>query len=182
DRFYPSTGIFTHYLKDSDGRFVGEITDVIADSHGDIWFVGERGLFHLNPQTGQITRPPATIGLAADYVYEDSAGDLWMLSYSPIVGLVKYDPEAERLTKYPVGAGAVGVASSNLLADGQIGFWVPSSQGLYYFDRRTERLTRLFHQDGTDTDSLNDNGVVSVYRDRGGLLWVGTENGGLNLL
>jgi PAS domain S-box-containing protein len=182
DKFNPATGIFTHYLKDSDGRFVGEITDVIADSHGDIWFVGERGLFHLNPQTGQITRPPASIGLAADYVYEDSAGNLWMLAYSPIVGLIKYDRQAERLTKYPVGAGAVGVAGSNLLADGKTGLWVPSSQGLYYFDRRTEGFTYRFQHDESNPDTLNDNTVVSVYQDRGGLLWVGTEDGGLNLL
>ena len=156
---------------------------MIAGRQGDIWFVGERGLFHLNPQTGQITRPPATINsLAADYVYEDDAGNLWMLAWSPIVGLVKYDRQAERLTNYPVGEGAVGVASSNLLADGQNGFWVPSSQGLYYFDRRTERFTYRFQHDETNPDSLNDNTVVSVYQDRGGLLWVGTENGGLNLL
>ena len=60
DKFDPTTGTFTHYRNDSDGQFVGRITQVIADSHGDIWFVGERGLFHLNPATGQITRPPAT--------------------------------------------------------------------------------------------------------------------------
>jgi PAS domain S-box-containing protein len=181
DKFDPATATFTHYLKDSDGRFVGEITDVIADSHGESWFVGERGLFHLSPQTGQITRPPVTIGLAADYVYEDRAGNLWMLAYSPTVGLVKDDRQAERLTKYPVGAGAVGVACSNLLANGQTGLWVPSSQGLYYFDRRAERFTYRFQHEETNRDSLNDNTVVSVYEDRGGLLWVGTENGGLNL-
>jgi len=79
DKFDPATGTFTHYLNDSDGRFVGEITNVIVDRHGDIWFVGERGLFHLNPQRGEITRPPATVGLAADYLYEDSDGILWML-------------------------------------------------------------------------------------------------------
>jgi PAS domain S-box-containing protein len=183
DKFDPTTGTFTHYPKDSDGRFVGRITKVIEGRHGDIWFVGDRGLFHLNPQTGEITRPPATSnGLAADDVYEDSDGNLWMLAWSPIVGLVKYDRQAERLTNYPVGEGAVGVASSNLLADGQNGFWVPSSQGLYYFDRRTERFSYRFQHDETNPDSLNDNTVVSVYRDRGGLLWVGTRNGGLNLL
>ena len=183
DKFDPSTGTFTHYLNDSDGQFVGRITKVIAGRQGDIWFVGERGLFHLNPETGQITRPPATItnGLAADYVYEDDAGNLWMLAWSPIVGLVKYDRQAERLTKYPVGAGAVGVASSNLLADGQNGFWVPSSQGLYYFDRRTERFTYRFQHDETNPNSLDDNTVVAIYQDRGGLLWAGTGSG-LNLL
>jgi hypothetical protein len=37
--------------------FVGRISQVIADNHRNIWVVGERGLFHLNQETGQITRP-----------------------------------------------------------------------------------------------------------------------------
>jgi PAS domain S-box-containing protein len=183
DKLDPTTGTFTHYRNDRDGQFVGRITNIMEDSHRDIWFVGERGLFHLNPQTGQITRPPASIkGLAADYVCEDNVGNFWMLAWSPIVGLVKYNRQAERFTKYPVDAGATGLANSKLLDDGGNGFWVPSSLGLYYFDRRAEQFTRLFQHVESNPDSLNDNAVVSVYQDRGGLLWVGTENGGLNLL
>jgi ligand-binding sensor domain-containing protein/signal transduction histidine kinase len=183
DKLDPATGAFTHYLNDGDGQFVGRITKVIAGRQGDIWFVGDRGLFHLSPETGRITRPPATVNsnLAADYVYEDDAGNLWMLAWTPIVGLVEYDRQAERLRKYPVDARAVGVAGSNLLADGQNGFWVPSSQGLYYFDRRTERFTYRFQHDETNPNSLDDNTVVALYRDRGGLLWAGTGSG-LNLL
>jgi ligand-binding sensor domain-containing protein/signal transduction histidine kinase len=183
DKFDPATGRFTHYLNDSEGLFVGRITHVIADRHQDIWFVGERGLFHLNPKTGEITRPPATEnGLGADYVYQDEVGIFWILAYSPIVGLVKYDPQTGELTKYPVTAGAVGLVSSKLLDDGGKGLWVPSSEGLYYFDRRTERLARLFRHDEGDPDSLSDNGVISVYQDREGVLWVGTEKGGLSIL
>ena len=90
---------------------LGESLDVIADRHRDIWFVGERGLFHLDPQTGQITRPAATRnGLNVETAYKDEAGNLWMLTYSPIVGLVKYDRQAERISKYPLGARAGGVA------------------------------------------------------------------------
>ena len=75
DKLDPTTGTFTHYRNDSDGHFVGRISQVIEDRHREIWFVGERGLFHLNQQTGQITRPPATRnGLSADSVYEDETG------------------------------------------------------------------------------------------------------------
>jgi signal transduction histidine kinase/ligand-binding sensor domain-containing protein len=183
DRFDPATETFTHYRNESSGQFVGRITHVIEDSHRDIWFVGELGLFHLNLQTGQITRPSAIIkGMSANYLYEDKAGDFWMLAHSPIVGLVKYDRHAERLTQYPLGAGAAGLESSTLLDDGENGFWVPSNLGLFYFDRRTEHFTRHFHHDDTDPNSLSDNSVVPIYRDRAGLVWVGTQNGGLNTL
>ena len=64
-------------------------------------------------------------------VYEDQAGDFWMLAFSPIVGLIKYDRQAERFTEYPLGAGATLLDSSTFLDDGENGFWVPSSLGLH---------------------------------------------------
>jgi ligand-binding sensor domain-containing protein/signal transduction histidine kinase len=191
DRFDPTSGKFTHYGNDSHGEFVGRITKVIATKQGEIWFVGERGLFHLNQQRGQIDRPSA-IGsrVSAEGVYEDDACNLWMLTDSPFVGLMKYDPEAERVTKYPFSPAIAlpastvngGSTNGNLLADGQNGLWVPSSLGLSYFDRRTERFTYRFRHDETDPDSLDSNAILSVYRDQGGVLWVGTENAGLNIL
>jgi signal transduction histidine kinase/streptogramin lyase len=127
-------------------------------------------------------------------VYEDEAGDLWLLTNSPVVGLVRYDRRAERLTSYPLAAHAPragGVLASTtsggslngmLAADGHNGLWVPSSEGLAYFDRRTERFTHRFHHEDANPHSLDSNAVFSVYQDRGGVLWVGTENAGLNIL
>ena len=40
DKLDPTTGTFTHYRNDSDGRFVGRISQVIEDRHREIWFVG----------------------------------------------------------------------------------------------------------------------------------------------
>ena len=141
NKFDPATEAFTRYRNDSNGQFVGEINSIIEDSHREIWFAGPRGLFHFSPQTGQITRLPATIDrLAADYLHEDKAGNLWMLAYSPVAQLVKYDRRAERFTAYPFGEGAVGIPFSNILEDGQNGLWVASSQGLYHFDLQTEQF------------------------------------------
>ena len=189
DRFDPRSGRFAHHRIDRNGKFVGRITKVIAGRQGEIWFVGERGLFHLNPQTGEITRPPAIpYGLTGESVYEDETGSLWVLADSPIVGLVKYDPKAERSATYPLLAAVPastaygGSTNSNLIADGQNGLWVPSESGLSYFDRRTEKFTYRFEHDETDPDSLDSNAIMSVYQDTGGVLWVGTENAGLNIL
>jgi signal transduction histidine kinase/streptogramin lyase len=75
-----------------------------------------------------------------------------------------------------------GSANSTLAADGQNGFWVPSSLGLYHFDRRTERYTYRFRHEESNPDSLDSNAIMSVYQDKSGVLWVGTENAGLNIL
>ncbi len=183
NKFDPATGIFTCYRNDVDGNFVGTINSVIVDSQGDIWFVGDRGLFHLNPQTLQVTRKLIRIDhLAADYLYEDKDCNLWLLTYSPVVGLVKYDRQTDRFTKYPLDADVIGLASSNILDNKQNGFWIPSSKGLYSFDRETGRFTNIFQHHETNPHSLNDNKVVSIYQDRAGLLWLGTETGGINIL
>jgi ligand-binding sensor domain-containing protein/signal transduction histidine kinase len=189
DRFDPKSGRFIHYRNDQNGEFVGRITNVIAGRQGEIWFVGERGLFRFDSQTGEITRPASIpYGLRGESVYEDDAGSLWVLADSPIVGLVKYDPKEERAATYPLldaipaSTAYGGSTNSNLIADGQNGFWVPSQLGLSYFDRRTEKFTyRLEHYE-TDPDSLDSNAILSVYQDKSGVLWVGTENAGLNIL
>jgi PAS domain S-box-containing protein len=179
----PATETFTRYRNDSNGQFVGTVNSIIEDSHRDIWFVGTRGLFHLSPQTEQITRLPVpTDRFAADYIHQDKAGNLWMLVYSPVARLVKYDRQAERFTEYPFEEGAVGIPNSTILDDGQNGLWVASSQGLYHFDLQTEQFTYRSQHDETNPDSLNDNSVTSIYRDRAGALWLGTETGGLNIL
>jgi ligand-binding sensor domain-containing protein/signal transduction histidine kinase len=183
DKFDPVREKFTHYRNDSDGKFLGRIARVIEDSHGEIWFVNARGLFHLNPQTGQIAHPPGTMNEpSANSLYEDSAGDFWMIALTPIVGLVKYDRRKEQYTAYPFGSGAVEISHARILDDGGNGLWAPSNLGLYYFDLRAEHFTYLFRHDETNPDSLSDNSVVQIYRDRAGLLWVGTEEGGVNIL
>ena len=192
DKFDPRTGRFTHYRHDNDGQFVGTITHVIAGRHRDIWFVSDRGLFHLNEQAGRITRPAGIPKrLSADSVYEGDSGDLWLLTQSPIVGLVKYEADAARFSEFPLSAASGGALASGinggslggkLVGDGQNGLWVPSSQGLYYFDRRTERFTYRFQHDESNRDSLNTNAIMSVSRDRSGVLWVGTENAGVDTI
>jgi len=192
EKLDPATGTFTHFRNDSDGKFVGRISQVIAGARGDIWFVGERGLFHLEQPTSRITRQAATRNVpSAESVYEDEAGNLWMLADSPRVGVVKYDRRADCLRNWPLPNRAAGVLASTmnggsdngtLVAEGEDGLWVPSSEGLYYFDRRTEGFTLRFEHDESNPDSLDSNAIMSVYRDRSGVLWVGTENAGLNLL
>ena len=183
DRLDPATGTFTHYRNDGTGQFVGWLRRVTEDTRGDIWFVGDRGLFHLNVQTGQITRPaPGSERVSASDIHQDGTGRFWMLTSKPVVGLVSYDPRTGQFAEYSLPAGASLLDASTMLGDGEAGIWVPSSLGLSYFDKRTQRFTRLFQRDVSDLYSLSDNSVVSIFRDRSGLIWVGTANGGLNVL
>ena len=113
---------------------------------------------------------------------EDEVGNFWLLAYSPTVGLVKYDRQAERLTTYPIGAGAVGrlIASCSMIGKTDFGchrVWASITlTGAQNFSRgffNTMKATR---------DSLNDNDVISVYRDRGACCGWEPRREGLNIL
>jgi ligand-binding sensor domain-containing protein len=91
NKFNPTTQTFTHYLNDSDGQFVGQITYIIEDSHGDIWFVGIRGLFHLDQKTGTITVLLLPLVAFSRLYYEDRLEPV-DAGFSPAIR--KYDPQA----------------------------------------------------------------------------------------
>jgi signal transduction histidine kinase/ligand-binding sensor domain-containing protein len=180
NKFDPKSKTFIQFVKDAEGKSIGRVTKVIEDKRKHIWFTGERGLFHLDIKTAEITRPPATMNiLSADYIYEDEAGIFWILAWNP-AALIKYNPATEQLTEYPCDA--IGLWSCNLVEDGKQGFWISTKKGLCYFNRQTEQFRYVFQQDETNPDGLNDNFVSSIYRDRAGLLWLGTEKGGVNIV
>ena len=75
---------------------------LVEGSHRDIWFVGERGLFHLNRQTGTDYSPSCNRnGLSAESVYADEAGEFVDAGQFPDLGLVKYDPTGGALDEIP---------------------------------------------------------------------------------
>ena len=107
DRFDPATEIFTHLRNDSTGQFVGWGRRVMEDAHEEIWFVGDRGLFHVNQQTGQVTRSrPDDEGPVRVRAVLNGNGQFWFLTSSPIVGLIGYNRQTKAVTKIPTGAGA----------------------------------------------------------------------------
>jgi len=110
------------------------------------------------------------------------AGDstLWIGGYS---SLDKLDRKSGRVTHYPRQATGYGGETAwaiyeDPLRAGRI-LWIGTERGgLYRFDRAREKFTRYQNAPG-NPQSLNDNFVLSIYRDSSNTLWVGT-NSGLN--
>src|SRR5580704_14779895 len=79
DKFDPITETFTHYRIDTP-------TTVITEDHaGILWLATGRGLYSLNPATGQTARyvhdprDPASIsGDSVSYIGEDRSGRFWI--------------------------------------------------------------------------------------------------------
>jgi len=57
--------------------------------------------------------------------------------------------------------------------------WIGSRDGLTMYDGHA---FRVFEHDASDPRSISDHSVRTIYEDRGGNLWIGTNTGGLNRL
>jgi ligand-binding sensor domain-containing protein len=57
--------------------------------------------------------------------------------------------------------------------------WLGTDDGLYRYDGYT---LKAYRQDPNNPQSLSDNTVTTLYKDRAGALWIGTAYGGLNKL
>jgi signal transduction histidine kinase/ligand-binding sensor domain-containing protein len=57
--------------------------------------------------------------------------------------------------------------------------WIGSRDGLLLFDGQS---VRVFQHDIADPESISDNAIRTIYEDRRGNLWVGTNSGGLDRL
>jgi len=120
----------------------------------------------------------------AKYVLQDHLGFLWIATES---GLVRYDGYA--FTHYfPKAGDPTSIGGSDLWtlfedAAGDIWIGAGGGGGLSRFDRETELFVRYRH-DPDDPRSLSDNEVRGIYESRRepGVLWIGTEKGGLNRL
>ncbi len=53
------------------------------------------------------------------------------------------------------------------------GLWIASDEGLLFFKDDDFRIW-------TETDGLSSNHIVTLYKDKEGVLWIGTADGGLN--
>ncbi|MYM37608.1 GAF domain-containing protein [Duganella sp. FT94W] len=168
----PLTLRFTH-LGLEQGLTQESVTSIQQDKLGYMWLGTQAG---LNRYDGyRITTfkndPANARSLQDNYVqalHEDSAGQLWIGSKS---GLDRYDPATQGFIHV-----LVKVAVLAMLSDGQQGMWLATGDGLQYLDMASGQLRLLRHADN-DHDSIIDDRVMALARDKGGNLWIGTARG-----
>jgi signal transduction histidine kinase/ligand-binding sensor domain-containing protein len=93
-------------------------------------------------------------------------------------GIVRLDPlnkDVRTVLAYPVEMGDMRTASASIDMKGRI--WICAYTGTFQFDPSTLRISRVLPM---DADLVLHTAVVQMnYRDRSGLLWIGTSGYGL---
>ncbi len=177
-RFNPATQIFTRYsrVSSSDDTQGNAVWDMIEDVDGNLWLAADSTLAKLNPETGQSTyyTPDFRDGRLAT-LHQDEDGMIWLGGSE---GLYCFDPSSEIFNLYQPG---YATTVADILPNDDGTFWVGMlGNGLYLFDPTAGRFLHHDTSNPRQSSSLSHSKIETLYRDRAGLMWVGTANG-LNL-
>ncbi|MRX11583.1 GAF domain-containing protein [Pseudoduganella sp. FT25W] len=171
-RAAPLTLRFEH-LGMEQGLTQESVASILQDRQGYMWLGTQAGLnrydgYRVTTFKNDPANPQSLQDNYVQALYEDEAGQLWVGSKG---GLDRYDPVTQNFVHM-----LNKVAVVDIVGDGKHGLWLATGDGLQHLDTASGRLLILRHAD-LDADSINDDRVGALARDRQGNLWVGTARG-----
>ena len=175
-----------NHLTVKDGLSQSSVTCIFQDSKGFMWFGTQDGLNRYDGYNFKVFKnEPSNIASLTDNfvfsIYEDQSNTLYIETQSG--ALHQYISKSESFLV--VNRDSVNLAGAKLSTVGAMfqeatGIkWtggLGSGTGLKRLDINTGQTT-LYKHDPANPNSLSDDKVYSIYKDRSGNIWVGTFNG-----
>lgn len=178
------TGEFQRYTNSSDRNSLSHntIKKIYFDKEDRLW-IGTLGgglnLFTESNKTfehfNNITYNPSSLN--SDIIHsilEDRQGILWVGTDN---GISRFDRHKQNFSHYEKLSGSENTLSSNviwsLLRDGSF-IWAGTSEGLDKYDREKEIYS---HYQRKGFKNNTNKSIYSLYKDRSGKLWIGTDDG-----
>ncbi|MBI3346470.1 MAG: diguanylate cyclase [Burkholderiales bacterium] len=180
----PSSGRVEHASKSWAAAAGVQVRALLRDRRGALWLGSTAGLFRREPGAQTLEPVPLRAGITVqpEVLTQDSAGRIWVGSLQhgvfvlPDEGRALATPLRERAA--PDGLDLLSDSQIAGLAEVQPGeMWVATlSQGLVAVHFAQGETRRIRHVPAWPM-SLADNALRALYRDRAGLIWVGTNRG-----
>lgn len=183
DRKSNSFSAYKHDDKNPNSIGSNVVRAITQDNQGNIW-VGldvEGGLNKFDKKTGKFTKvafnPFDIMSLS-----KDKSGNIWIGTYYGGFGVM--NPKTLQYETYTYNPTANSVSSTivwtfyedtitNLMYIGTRG------GGLNIFDLKTKTFVGL-EKIRKEDFSISSNNILSILRDKSGVIWIGTETAGLN--
>lgn len=181
--YYPKEGSNT-------GLAHNDVSYVYVGKKGQVLAATADGLHRWNPVKDEFERLQALNSLLKNpvisRVHEDTDGFLWI---GTTTDLTRYNPEANQIDYIPMVNGSSGkpveAIIQEIVQSSQGDVWVGTQeQGIFRFQEveagKWEQVKHYVHNPNDDS-TLGNNAVRAIVEDQEGNLWVGAENGKLNL-
>lgn len=161
------------------------LQEMIEDKSGNIWLGTRSGLYHCTPKDNahnfdfrKVVFDSLHPRQAVQALNVDQNGRLIIATNH---GTYHQNNHNHHLTFQKVSA----VSSQQAIAVDNLGkVWIGTYKGLMRFEaserNKPIQLETTFVSDVTDPHSLNKNVIRFLYKDRKGIIWVGTNGGGIN--
>lgn len=180
--------IYKRSTRISDFTLENYITRLLFDSRNNLWVGTRNGLNKYNPVTDQLEPVSLTNNRDEQYlsiscVYEDRDKNVWVWSSA---GLFLLKNASHQFKPFFIPDSVAGLATNHniriIYQDHTGTYWIGSSVGLTQMTFKKEKANfKSFRHNSENTSSLSDNYVTAIVEDKFNHLWIGTQQGGLNL-
>lgn len=167
-----------------------KITEVIKDNHGDFWFnAGSDGIFKYSVGAKKTvhlkhhTRDPYSLsGTSVSSFCKAPNGQLWVIHVDKTVELldIKTGKVKKRIEVFKEQT-ASNFQSFKLFVDNNSGLWIytlNNRRGIDFYDAGSGDIKFI----DKSPKGLNNNLISGIIQDENGLIWIGTDHGGINVL
>jgi PAS domain S-box-containing protein len=170
-------------IKTTDGLSPGGVTSIIQDHLGFIWIGTQEGLNHYDGYRieNYYHEKGDTKSLLNDNIWSllsDSSNRLWIGTDS---GLNLYNHDSKEFSRFDLGLESpVGQRNAVfvLFEDNDGNVWVGNGFGLTRIGLDDELK---YYQYDIINNSIGKGSVRAIYQSSDGLLWIGTEEGGISV-
>lgn len=179
---------FTNYNIDynQEGLNVLYINSIHDDRKGNLWLGTPNGLARFNKIEKTFTQfihePGNDQSLSSSNItelYEDKKGNFWVGTNK---GLNLFDKISGHSKAIVGDAKFQGVSISEITEDEEGNLFIgTSNDGLFIYNHTTKKLSSFQHNPDIK-NSISSNKILSIRIDNHKKIWIGTENGGLNIL
>lgn len=188
DPLRDSLMMFNYKKKDStstNSQAYIQAIRVIAKEHDNIWVGTWRdGLLKFNTKTKTFSKidNPYILNNQIISLHVDEK-NLWIGTFAG--GLIKYSIDSDQIKVFKNSEHdqktIPGDRVSSILFRNKTSLWIATNFGLCSFDTEKEIFNRTQHN-FYSSSGLSGDFLSRLYQDRTGLLWVGTQFNGLNIL
>jgi signal transduction histidine kinase/ligand-binding sensor domain-containing protein/DNA-binding response OmpR family regulator len=163
------------------------LLSIAADSKGNFWISNlSNNLYRFNPKTGKSYAYPMPFknptSAISKTIFVDNQDKIWISAFEE--GFFSFTPATGKFEKFENKNDILWANSnwfsSSLQADQQNLFVCTNQNGFYRYNLFTNKIEKVISINENTTKSLNSNAINTIYKDREGILWVGTANNGVN--
>lgn len=159
---------FSDFSETSNGLNIGNVKAVYYDSAKKRVLIGSgEGLFEFNEQSAKLEKINyKSLTVSVNAIVKDNSGNLF---FATDKGVVKISNNGEELTILPnIGVTKLLIDENSIVAG--------TTNGIYFINL-SGNDTVSYRNIPSDKNSLSDNAILSLYRDKKNNIWAGTFAG-----